>query len=152
VYWKLIFLIVTTLSASVEKFSLYFIIYGILRKLNPTTVILQWIRHVGITETESVDSGSRRLIPASSEGHEARDTEIAAYKVGQSWKHVCRSENWRALPDLVYAFPNSVATTGNVYALIASRISLWGRAIRPCLTRHSRCVLLLTQKYKLPSF
>jgi hypothetical protein len=47
-------------------------------------VLLQWIRHVGVTESGSVDSGSRRLIPASSEGHEARDTEIAAYKVGQS--------------------------------------------------------------------
>ena len=47
-------------------------------------VISQWIRHVGVTKSGSVDSGSQRLIPASSEGHEARDTEIAAYKVGQS--------------------------------------------------------------------
>jgi len=31
-------------------------------------VILQWIRHVGVTETGSVDSGSRRLIPAWSWG------------------------------------------------------------------------------------
>ena len=107
-----------------EKFSLHFIIYGIFPKVSPTTFILQWIRHVGVTESGSVDSRSRRLIPASSEGHEARDTEIAAYKVGQSWKHVCRSDNWRALPDLAYTCPNSGAKTGNVYELIASRISL----------------------------
>jgi len=68
----------------VEKFSLHFITYGIFRKVNPTTVILQWIRHVAVTESGNVDSGSVRLIPASSEGHEVRDTEIAAYKVGQS--------------------------------------------------------------------
>jgi hypothetical protein len=77
---------------------------------------------------EVLTADTRRLIPVSSEGHEARDTEIAAYKVGQSWKHVCRSENWRALPDLVYSYPNSVAKTGNVYILIASRISLWERS------------------------
>jgi hypothetical protein len=140
---KLIFFIVTTLSASVETFSLHFTIYGIFRKLNPTTVILQWIRHVGVTESGSVDSGSRRLISASSEGHEARNTEITAYKAGQSWKHVCRSENWRALPDLVYSYPNGVAKTRNVYPLTESRISLWESVIRPCLTSQSRCVLLI---------
>jgi hypothetical protein len=65
-----------------------------LRKVSQVFVRLQWIGDVAVLESVRVDSGFRRLIPASSEGHEARDTAIAAFKVGQSLEHVCRSEKW----------------------------------------------------------